>query len=498
MESESAQIIVLRDELAAVNRKHENVANEESALVMNDLAACIAKEGPVRFIDANRMFRDALTMASSACGTSHATVRLIQQNLGVFLCQRGPTYYKEAEEYLRGALRSYEEATTSIGGVHAMVATALGSLAHLLKLQGRVHFEEALRMFRRALMIEEKLHAADGGMHHDVASSLNSTAMLLIEMDSSRWPEAMEMAQRALKIEESLHADVKGVHAATATYLGNFAALLRKVDRKSNLEQMITLDRRALEIFEQLHSRVNGVHPEVAFALGSLAISLREHTTPDYVEIEGLHTRALNITKVVWEHADTLHPDVARSYLNLGAYLAECGDKTRLAEAEKMLRHSLIIYMDWMLCSAGALDEMLPKAMYWLCATLQDQNVDKKLVSTLNHLRTDVVEAAMRQESDGRACAESAHTRRHKYDRIRKAFDLIVDARDELGAAGASAARSARVLAVMREIFAWFGCQQTKCHRFCVPCRVCCLFPIYRANCMKLYNYCVFCAANCT
>ena len=50
MESESAQIIVLRDELAAVNRKHANVANEESALVMNELAACIAKEGPVRFI----------------------------------------------------------------------------------------------------------------------------------------------------------------------------------------------------------------------------------------------------------------------------------------------------------------------------------------------------------------------------------------------------------------------------------------------------------------
>ena len=126
--------------------------------------------------------------------------------------------------------------------------------------------------------------------------------------------------------------------------------------------------------------------------------------------------------------------------------------------------------MDWMLCSAGALSEQLPKVMFWLSDVLQRQNVDAKLVKLLDRLRTDLIDVAVQQEAEGRAGEVSAQARRDKNDQIRKAFDLIVDARDEIGGDKASAARSARVDKVEREILAWFGCHQATCHGCCVMC----------------------------
>ena len=158
----------------AIERHQEALKLEEQAAsgsdivsvarALNELALSLWRAG--RYIEAEPLFRRALTIDEKALGPDHSGVAAACSNLALVLRDTGR--YAEAEALFRRALSIVEKA---LGTEHLNVATVCGNLAKVLRDTGR--YTEAELLFRRALSIREK---ALGPEHPSVATACGNLA----------------------------------------------------------------------------------------------------------------------------------------------------------------------------------------------------------------------------------------------------------------------------------------------------------------------------------
>jgi tetratricopeptide (TPR) repeat protein len=292
--------------------RHADAADitDQTSRLMNQLGLLYKQQ--IRFPDAERLYRRALSIDERSFGAHHPNVAIRLNNLAQLL--QATNRLGEAEPLMRRALSIVER---SSGADHPNVGISLNNLAALLQATNRLG--EAEPLMRRALAIDERSFGAD---HPNVATYLNNLAQLL--QDTNRLGEAEPLMRRALAIDErSFGAD----HPEVAIDLNNLAQLLNDTNR---LEEAEPLMRRALAIDER---SFGADHPKVAIRLNNLATLLQ--ATNRLAEAEPLMRRALAIEE---RSFGTDHPHVATDLNNLAQLLQATN---RRAEAEPLMRRAM-------------------------------------------------------------------------------------------------------------------------------------------------------------
>ena len=288
--------------------------DEDKASAINELALLYDAQG--HWIEAERLYRQALAINEKIYGPEHSEVAAILNNLAWLL--KTTNRQTEAEPLMRQALAIDEK---SFGSEHTVVAVHLSVLALLLQDTNRR--VEAEPLLRRALVIVEKNY---GPEHPKVAIRLNNLAQLL--QATNRMTEAEPLMRRALAIDEKSYGPG---HPDVAIDINNLAQLLQATNRLAEAEPLM---RRVVKILENPSGEPL---PNYAGALNNLAKLL--YSTNRLADAEPLMRRALAIDE---KNFGSEHPDVAIRLNNLAQLLKVT---KRLAEAEPLERRAVLILL---------------------------------------------------------------------------------------------------------------------------------------------------------
>lgn len=151
------------DRKAAIDAYRRELAKQESAVVMNDLALLLEPAA------AEPLLRRALAIQNKSLGADHPETASTMNNLANVLLATGRLTL--AEQTQRRALRVLEDA---LGSGHPRVAVSCSNLADILR--ARRDFVGAERYYRRALAIDEKAYGPD---HPEVAADRRNLEELL-------------------------------------------------------------------------------------------------------------------------------------------------------------------------------------------------------------------------------------------------------------------------------------------------------------------------------
>ncbi|MGJ4890965.1 CHAT domain-containing tetratricopeptide repeat protein [Bradyrhizobium sp. HKCCYLRH3099] len=280
-----------------------------------DLAA---ESGRIIALSRAGKYREALPLAQAMVTRLEATsnkrdLAAALTNLGQALASLGRD--AEAEPVYKRAVALYE---TALGLDSVEIAPALNNLAALYQRQQR--YAEAEPLFVRALAIREK---ALGPGHPDVGQALNNLATLYERQD--RHGDAEPLFKRALAI----YRKVAGNDSApVATLLNNLGQLTKSDGRDREAEPLI---RQSLAIREKL---LGPDHPDVARSLNNLADLKQRQQRAD--EAEPLFVRALAIRE---RALGPDHPDAITALNNLaGLYQAAGPHSDALPLVERLVQ----------------------------------------------------------------------------------------------------------------------------------------------------------------
>ena len=288
-----------RKALAILNNSlghdHPDVAN-----VQNSLGQMLQSSGALQ--EAMNCFRDSLELMERI-DMDIPEVHIIRaqsaMHLGNALREAG--HYREAEPYLRRAVKDLEQHAPGNRGI---LAGAWNILGMFCKYTGK--FEEGIDLYRRALAAASDEWGPD---HPEVASIYHNIGG--IHHARGAYAEAEEPARRSVEIRR---AALGPGHPAVAADEAAYAAVLDELGR---YRESAVLYEQALGVFRNLYG---DEHYEIAANLNNLAAVAA--ATGDPEKAEQLYRQSLGMKERL---LGVEHPDTALTACNLAGLLEESG-----------------------------------------------------------------------------------------------------------------------------------------------------------------------------
>ncbi len=251
-----------------------------------------AYHGQARYPEAEKVYKESLTVREALFGPQHADVAESHLNLGSNCTSQGR--YPEAEAHFKQAVEIFEV----VGDKPALLADSVNNLALLYETEGLNQESEAAH--RRSLKLRQ---AALPPTHPRIADSLNNLANLF--KSQGRYAEAEPLYKQSLEIRET----VQGVdHPDVADSLNNLANVYQSQSRFAEAEPLYL---RSLKIYEQ---RLGPKHPRLALPLGNLSSNFKD--TNRLPQAEQFAKRALQICEAAF---GPQHLEVAESLAKLAS-----------------------------------------------------------------------------------------------------------------------------------------------------------------------------------
>lgn len=290
----------------------------EAAKLLNQAGYYLKEQA--RYIDAERLYQQALSIREKAFGTDNLETAQSIYNLARLYFEQGR--YEKAEQLYLQTLSICERIA---GTENSDIAQSLNSLALLYWIQDR--YEEAEPLFQQAIAIREQIF---GPEHPDTAHCLNNLALLYTSQ--GRYEEAERLHLRVLAIRKKAW---QPDHLDTAQSLQNLASLYYIRGDQSKYREAEELFRRSLAIREKI---LGSEHPQTAKSLHNLALFYEAQG--HYTEAEQLYQRALAIREKILGQENSKTIATIKSYVSLLRKMLREQEATILEERMKAHQHS--------------------------------------------------------------------------------------------------------------------------------------------------------------
>ena len=221
------------------------------AEVLNDVADL--KDLRADYGAAEQAYREAAQLASQRPKDRRSKLARANSLYGLGRVLHGQGHYQEAERSFRDALTLQRQLH---GAEHGDIARTLKDLANTLDDDGDL--KGALPLMRTAVSMQRKLHG--GEPHPDLADAINDLGKLLEE--NGDYAESERMFRESIAQRHRLYGDK---HPAIAQGLNNLANALQDNGELANAESTY---RQALAMEREL---LGAEHPEVANTLNNIA-----------------------------------------------------------------------------------------------------------------------------------------------------------------------------------------------------------------------------------
>ena len=275
-----------------------------------DLA--LVRTDQAKFVEAEQMAREGLTLLRKAHGPAHPAVATALETLGKVLEERG--------EYPAAIAVMKEAVAMRAGAAPADLADSLAGLANAEFYAG--HYPAAQALNQRLLTMHQSIY---GPKHPAVAEDL--TNLGAIQQDTGHYVEAETFHRQALEITRAFYGEEHPRTAAGLTMVGRALVFQKRLDEAVELLQ------RALIIRERAYG---AAHPLVASTLnelGNLAIARSR-----YEEGEAHMPRVVSIYRTAYGGKHYL---ISIGLSNLASvYMG----RKEFARAEPLLREAMAMY----------------------------------------------------------------------------------------------------------------------------------------------------------
>ena len=288
---------------------------KEVARALLRMAEAGVLEARHRYREAEKAYRDVLTILTKTLGEQHPEIAARRNDLAANLNAQGK--YREAQPLFEKAL---EMRTKLLGEEHPDTAVSCNSLAVNLNAQGK--YREAQPLYQKALELRKKLL---GEQHPDTALSCNNLAGNLHAQGKYR--EALPLYQKALELRTKLLGEQ---HSDTAASYNDLAMNLHAQGKYATAQPLFE---KALDLYEKV---LGEEHPATARSCNNLAFNL--NAQGKYREAQPLYEKALEVRKKLLGEQ---HPLTARSCNNLASNLHAQGKYER---ARPLFEKALDLY----------------------------------------------------------------------------------------------------------------------------------------------------------
>ncbi len=303
----------LYQEALDIRRQVLGEQHADTATACNDLAECLGAQG--KYTAAEPLHRQALSIRRQILGEEHPNTAAAYNNLAINLYFQGQT--AAAEPFFRQALALFRRVH---GEEHPDTIRACNNLAINLVCQNKTG--EAEPLLRQALELFRKVQ---GEEHADTATAYDNLAHNL--QIQNRYAEAEPYSRKALALCRKVLGEE---HPNTARAYNNVA---QNLCNQGRFGEAAPLFRKALAIWRKTLGEEN---PATTTGYHNLANSLE--TQGRYGEAEPIRRMILATQrKLLGEH----HPDLAGQCNNLAGNLSE---QHRYAEAVPFFRKALELW----------------------------------------------------------------------------------------------------------------------------------------------------------